>query len=140
MGETHTETQMHKALFLNLVMMFGSTAMQQLGKLVNPATGKTEVDLDGAQMSIDILAMLKAKTEGHLDATEARMLTETLSALQLNYVETAAAQPAGSQADAAANASAAAAGDGPAPAAEGAGGAGAAAEDKAPRFRKSYGG
>jgi len=76
------------ALFMNLVMMLGASAMQQLGKVVDPETGQAEVDLQGAQLSIDMLSMLKAKTEGNLDDGEARLLKDTLASLQLNFVET----------------------------------------------------
>lgn len=79
---------MNKALFLNMVMMFSTSAMQQLGKIVNPSTGKTTVDLEGAQFFIDLLSMLKAKTLGNLDRDEARLLNDTLATLQLNFVET----------------------------------------------------
>jgi len=94
-------SDMHKALFVNLVMMFSASAMQQLGKLKNPVTNKVEADLDSAQMTIDILEMLQSKTRGNLDKDEARMLSETLSMLQMNYVETAATAPQPSSADAA---------------------------------------
>lgn len=94
MDQELKEQDIRKLLFMNLVMMFGSAAMQQMGKLVNPATGKTEVDLDGAQASIDMLEMIAARTQGNLDADEDRLLKQTLSTLQMNYVETAAAQPA----------------------------------------------
>jgi hypothetical protein len=80
---------MHKSLLINLVMMFSASAMQQLGKLKNPVTNKVEIDLDGAQMTIDVLEMLKSKTRGNLDKDEDRLLTETVSMLQMNYVETA---------------------------------------------------
>ena len=89
MGEEYTQDEINKALFINLVMMFGSAAMHQMGKMVNPATGKAEIDLDGAQASIDMLNMLGAKTKGNLVADEERLLMQTLSSLQMNYVETA---------------------------------------------------
>ena len=95
------------SLFSSLIMMLGTSAMQQLGKIVNPMTGKTEVSLEGAQASIDMLDMLKEKTQGNLKAEEEKMLTDLLSTLQMNYVETAqdakkqqgAAQPETPQAD-----------------------------------------
>jgi hypothetical protein len=68
--------------------------MQQLGKLVNPVTQKTEVNLEGAQVTIDMLDMLRAKSQGNLDSEEDKMLTSILSDLQMNYVETVGAQPA----------------------------------------------
>ena len=89
MGDEPTGDDLNKAMFMNLVMMFGATAMQQLGKLVNPITQKTEVSLEGAQSSIDMLTMLDAKTKGNLDREEDRLLKQTISTLQMNYVETA---------------------------------------------------
>jgi len=89
MAKEFSETEVNKVLFVNLVMMFSTTAMQQLGKLVNPATRQAEIDLESAQTSIDILTMLAAKTKGNLDNEEVRMLKEAISTLQVNYVETA---------------------------------------------------
>ncbi len=85
---------MHKILFANLIMMLSQSAMQQLGKLVNPMTGKTEVSLEGARMTIDMLEMIKEKTQGNLDEEEAKMLKELLSNLQINFVETSQNPPA----------------------------------------------
>jgi len=93
MAEGHSVEEMNKALFMNLVMMLGASAMQQLGKLVNPVTHTTEIDLEGAQTSIDMLVMLEARTKGNLESDEQRMLQQTLSTLQLNFVETAQSAP-----------------------------------------------
>ena len=84
----------NKALFIQFVLMLSSSAMQQLGKLLNPLTGKTETNLEGAQATIDLLVMLDAKTRGNLDREEERFLKNTLATLQMNYVETAQAAPA----------------------------------------------
>jgi hypothetical protein len=78
-------------------MSLAQSALIGLGKVINPATQKTEVDLDAAQQAIDMLDMLEAKTRGNLDAEEERMLKQTLSMLKLNYVETASATPAPTQ-------------------------------------------
>jgi len=86
-------TELHKILFSNLVMMLSSSAMQQLGKIVNPMTGKSEVSLEGAQVTIDMLEMLSTKTQGNLDNEEVRLLGDILSSLQMNYVETAKSAP-----------------------------------------------
>ncbi|MDD4871679.1 MAG: DUF1844 domain-containing protein [Kiritimatiellae bacterium] len=94
MTEQFSEKEMYKALFAQLVMMLSSSAMQQLGKLVNPITHKTEVDLEGAQITIDMLSMLREKTKGNLDNNEETMLGSILSSLQMNYVETMQSAPA----------------------------------------------
>ena len=84
----YTEQDFHKALFMNLVMMLASSAMQQMGKIVNPITNKTEINMEGAQLTIDMLIMLQKKTAGNLDDEEKRMIDQTVSSLQLTYVET----------------------------------------------------
>jgi hypothetical protein len=91
--QDYTPEEMQAALFTQLVIMFASAAMHQMGKLVDPASGKAEVNLEAAQTSIDMLDMLVAKTRGQLSADEERMLKETLSSLKLTFVETQAAAP-----------------------------------------------
>ncbi|MFO7871289.1 MAG: DUF1844 domain-containing protein [Kiritimatiellia bacterium] len=78
---------MDKALFANLIMMLSSSAMQQMGNTPNPITQKTEINLEGAQLTIDMLEMLKNRTEGNLDAEESKMTTDILSSLQMAYVQ-----------------------------------------------------
>ncbi len=84
------DTAKDKALFLHLVMMMSSSAMQYMGKTLNPVTGKTEVDLDGAAFAIDMLAMIAARTTGNREPDEDRLLQSQLASLRLNYVETSA--------------------------------------------------
>ena len=89
-----TNNEMQKAMFMQMVIMLSSSAMQYLGKIINPATGKTELNLEAAQGTIDMVDMLEAKTRGNLDRDEERLLKTTLTTLRLNYVETANSTPA----------------------------------------------
>jgi uncharacterized membrane protein YukC len=50
-------------------------------------TGKIEKDLDGAKSTIDLLMMLRSKTEGNLSKDEGDILNSSISSLQMNYVE-----------------------------------------------------
>ena len=137
--QEYTLDEIHAAMFAQVVMMFASAAMQQMGKLVSREGGKAEVNLEAAQMSIDMLDMLATKTKGNLTADEEQMLKETLSSLKLTFVETQAGQGA-----------APAAAPQPPPAAEQitpqtpppAGdiklSSSAPADDKQPRFHKKY--
>ncbi len=79
----------HQALFMQLVVMFHSLTMHQLGKIKNPVTDKIERNLPSAQGTIDMLEMLKEKTKGNLDSNEDRFLSELLKELKLNYVDEA---------------------------------------------------
>lgn len=83
-----SQQEQNKALFVQLVVMLTTSAMQQMGKLVNPATGKTEVHLEAAEATIDLLDMLRVKTAGNLDEEEQRVLADALHTLRLNYWET----------------------------------------------------
>jgi len=80
----------NQLFFTQLVMMFHSLTMHQLGKIKNPITDKIERDLAGAQSSIDMLDMLKDKTKGNLGNDEERFLNDLIKELKLNYVDEAA--------------------------------------------------
>ncbi len=84
-----TKSQKYSELFMGLVVSFQLGALQHLGKLINPETGKAERHLDAAAASIDMLDMLAEKTRGNLKPEELQTLNETLSLLKLNFVEEA---------------------------------------------------
>ncbi len=128
------EKQLSQALFGHLLMSLAQSALLGMGKIVHPATGKPEVDLEAAQQAIDMLEMLQERTKGNLDKEEERGLAQTLSMLQLNFVETAKGQPATPPAEPAPAEPAPAA----APSAEPVVGSKAEGDEKV-RFRKSYG-
>ncbi len=77
----------NKILFTQLVLMFHAAAMQQMGKVKNPVTDKIERDLGQAQLSIDMLEMIKEKMRGNLSSEEDRFLQSLLQELKLNYVD-----------------------------------------------------
>ncbi|MBN1521550.1 MAG: DUF1844 domain-containing protein [Candidatus Aureabacteria bacterium] len=74
-------------LFISFVSMLYNSGIQQLGKIMNPVTGKIHKDLVGVQSTIEILEMLREKTQGNLSNKEKSMLDSSISNLQLNYVE-----------------------------------------------------
>jgi hypothetical protein len=74
-------------LFLHIVSMFQGAAMQQMGKIMDPLTGKVEKDLEHAKVSIDILDVLKEKTQGNLSKPEEEFLSKVLFELHMNYVD-----------------------------------------------------
>jgi hypothetical protein len=73
--------------FMQLISSLYSTCMFQLGKIMNPMTGKVEKDLAGARATIELLRMLEAKTKGNLSDKEKNALTDALSNMQMNYVD-----------------------------------------------------
>ena len=85
--ENLTPEQMQQALFMQLVLMFQQAAWSHLGKVPNPMTQKIERDLEQARMSIDMIDMLKTRTQRNISDEETRMLDHVLRELRLNYVD-----------------------------------------------------
>src|SRR2546423_13866778 len=73
--------------FIEFVMMHAQNAALFLGQIPNPKTGEPEVNLDLARMFIDQLEMIQEKTRGNLTNEEMMVLRNTLSNLQMAFVE-----------------------------------------------------
>jgi hypothetical protein len=90
MAEVQTNTQSLGELsqrFIEFVMMQAQNAALFLGQIPNPQTGKGEVNLELAKMFIDQLGMIQEKTRGNLTKEEEAVLKNTLSNLQMAFVE-----------------------------------------------------
>jgi PIN domain nuclease of toxin-antitoxin system len=79
--------QKHSQLFFYLLSSFEMAALQQMGKIKSPLTDKLEKDLQQAQISIDIIDMVKEKTKGNLSEDENKFLERMIAQLKLNYVD-----------------------------------------------------
>ncbi len=73
-------------LFMQLIYMFHTSAMQGLGKIADP-TGQLNRNLEYASQTIDIMEMLKEKTKGNVSEEMLKVLDGMLSELKLNYVD-----------------------------------------------------
>jgi len=89
MAEVQKTTQMGEVSqrFVEFVMMHAQNAALFLGQIPNPQTGQGEVNLELAKMFIDQLAMIQEKTRGNLTNEETAVLRNTLSNLQMAFVE-----------------------------------------------------
>ena len=90
MAEVQTNTQSLGEIsqrFIEFVMMQAQNAALFLGQIPNPQTGKGEVNLELAKMFIDQLGMIQEKTRGNLTNEETAVLRNTLSNLQMAFVE-----------------------------------------------------
>jgi len=75
--------------FSSFILGLSTQALMYMGE-IPPAPGQpTQTDLPAAQQMIDVLAMLKQKTAGNLDAGEDAMLNNALFDLRMRYVELA---------------------------------------------------
>jgi len=73
-------------LFMQLLYMFHTSAMQGLGKIADP-TGQLNQNMEYVSQTIDLMAMLKEKTKGNIPEDIEKMLDGMLSDLRLNYVD-----------------------------------------------------
>jgi len=89
MAEVQTNTQSGEMSqrFIEFVMMQAQNAALFLGQIPNPQTGKGEVNLELAKMFIDQLVMIQEKTRGNLTNEETAVLRNSLSNLQMAFVE-----------------------------------------------------
>jgi Domain of unknown function (DUF1844) len=73
-----------------LFVMFATSALMALGE-ADPATGERRVDLAQAREAVDILLLLRDKTEGNRTEQESRLLEDVLYDLEMRFVRAAAA-------------------------------------------------
>jgi hypothetical protein len=69
-----------------LFVMLASQALYDLGEVPDPETREHHRDLARASEMIDLLMLLRSKTEGHLTADESETLNQLLYDLQVKYV------------------------------------------------------
>lgn len=76
-----------QANFLQFISGFAVQTLVHLGKMSNPMSGETAVDLPNAKYSIDILAVIQDKTRGNLTPQEEEYFSNMLRDLRLEYVD-----------------------------------------------------
>jgi len=80
------QVELPQVTFNTFIMSLASSTMVHLGEVPNPETGKTSVNLQLAQHTIDILTMLQEKTKACLEPDEAKLLGGLLYELRMKYV------------------------------------------------------
>lgn len=73
--------------YFQLVLSLQAAAMQQMGKVASPISGKIERDLNMAKNSVDMLEMVERKTRGNLNDDERRLIEHVLYELRINFVD-----------------------------------------------------
>ena len=87
--QTHNEAGEMTQIFIEFVMMQAQNAALFLGQIPNPRGEQPEVNLPLAKMFIDQLAVIAAKTQGNLNADEAKVLDSALTQLEGAFMEVA---------------------------------------------------
>ncbi|MCL5808961.1 MAG: DUF1844 domain-containing protein [Deltaproteobacteria bacterium] len=73
--------------FASFIFSLSTTAMYHFGDFPDPVTKEGRRNLSAAKQTIDILSILKTKTEGNLDEREKEMLDGILYELRMRYVK-----------------------------------------------------
>ena len=73
-------------MFTYLISTFQSSAYIALGKKENPITKNIEINIEQASYYIDLLDMIKVKTNGNLTEYEEQILINIISELKLNLI------------------------------------------------------
>ena len=72
-----------------LLTMLATEALVALGQVPHPLTGKPHVQRNQAKYLIDLLDVLRSKTQGNLTPGEQQLIESLLHQLRLAFVETA---------------------------------------------------
>lgn len=81
------ESALPEMNFASFIFSLSTTAMYHFGDFQDPVTKEATRNLPAAKQTIDILSILKTKTEGNLDAQERHMLDTILYELRMRYVK-----------------------------------------------------
>lgn len=75
--------------FTNFIFSLSTSALIQLGEIEDPFTNKQSKNLPVAKQTIDLIGMLKEKTQGNLTSDEEKFLEGLLFDLRMRYVKAA---------------------------------------------------
>jgi hypothetical protein len=81
------ETPLPEINFASFIVSLSTTAMYHFGDFPDPVTNEARRNLAAAKQTIDLLSILKAKTEGNLTADEKQLLEGILYELRLRFVK-----------------------------------------------------
>ena len=73
--------------FASFIFSLSTTAMYHFGDFPDPVTKESQRNLPAAKQTIDILSILKTKTEGNLDEQEKQMMDGILYELRMRFIK-----------------------------------------------------
>ena len=84
--ETAEEDTQEGMNFSSFLLSLATTGMVHLGEIPEPTTGQKLENLEAAGQMIDILGILKEKTEGNLLSEESQLLKNLLYELRMKFL------------------------------------------------------
>jgi hypothetical protein len=95
MADPDDKTGLPEMSFGTLVLSLSTSALLHLGVPPEPGEGEpAAVNLPLAQQTIDILEILREKTRGNLDESEAHLLEQVLHDLRMRFIAARKSAPA----------------------------------------------
>lgn len=76
-----------EANFSTLIFSIASSAAMALGLAPDPQSKKVEKNLEMARFNIDLLVVLKSKTNNNLNKEEQQFLDSVINDLQIKFVQ-----------------------------------------------------
>jgi hypothetical protein len=87
-AEPEADATLPEIDFSTFLVSLSTSVLYNLGLVDDPSTGQRgDVNLAAARHTIDILDMLKRKTQGNLEDAETRLLDSLLFELRMRVVE-----------------------------------------------------
>ncbi len=90
MADTPAPDAVPEASLLNFLSGLGAQGLMQLGAMANPMNGERGVNLPYARYTVQLLEVLKAKTEGNRTPEEQQYLAALLGDLTSRLAKAAA--------------------------------------------------
>ena len=73
--------------FSTFIIGLSTQALMHLGEIPDPLSGKVQKDISVVKQMIDIIGVLRDKTQGNLDQGEEKLMDHILFDLRMKYVE-----------------------------------------------------
>jgi len=86
-GSPEQEAVLPEINFINFLFSISTSALIQLGEIEDPISQQTVKNFPLAKQTIDLIGMLKEKTEGNLTSDEAKLIENILFDLRMRYVK-----------------------------------------------------
>jgi len=74
-----------EATFLNFIGGLAAQGLMQLGEIPNPVDGERVVHPEHARYTLEVLRILREKTEGRLDENEEAYLSAAIADIEARY-------------------------------------------------------
>jgi len=88
-GKTAKAESLPPLDFTSFILSLSSSVLMHLGVVENPVTKKTEKELPVARQTIDLIELLKDKTDGNLTEEESKLMDNVLHELRMLYIKSA---------------------------------------------------